>query len=556
MTQFPKFQRHNFVIAFILILTFLVYSPALFHQFLNLDDPGRITNNPLIRSLSPENIFSIFTSVVEKAYMPLTIFSFALEYHCVGLNPFLYHLNNILLHCAVVFLVFRVGMSLGLREKGACIAAFIFALHPMHVEAVAWATERKDVLYSVFYLGAVLAYLNYLKTNKKSAYGISLLLAFLSMLSKSMALSLPLILLACDWFTQGTVKRKDWINKIPYVFFIALLSLITYLQSADLVTQNLGANPLFRFWAAAFYLKKFFWPIILVPHYVPPLPVEILHFEYWSSVFIVTASVILFAVYRNRWLRLSLLWFILSIFFLLNFDYPRFMQTVADRYMYLPSAGFCFFIGYAIEKVWEQKILSPAIQRVALAGLIGVALFLSVKTFFQVRIWHDSFSLWNYTAQHSPKSFWAYNHRGRIFDRRGHFNRALADYKESIRLNPYYAKSYFNLASLLERQGDIRQAVENYSKAIALNPKYKEAFNNRGLLLQKMGDNASALLDFENAIAVDPQYVLAYANRGALFLQIGEVKSALEDCHIALKLSGSNSQVRSICSQVVLGHTP
>lgn len=156
MAQFLKSQRHNFVIVFILVLTFLVYSPALFHQFLNLDDPGRITNNPLIRSLSPENIFSIFTSVVEKAYMPLTIFSFALEYQCVGLNPFLYHLNNILLHCAVVFLVFRVGMSLGLRQNGACIAAFIFALHPMHVEAVAWVTERKGVLYSVFYLGAVL----------------------------------------------------------------------------------------------------------------------------------------------------------------------------------------------------------------------------------------------------------------------------------------------------------------------------------------------------------------------------------------------------------------
>ncbi len=156
MVAFLKSHRQTLVISALLILTFLIYAQVLGHEFVNWDDNTHITENLQVRSLSSDNITRIFTSTIHKTYIPLTILSFAVEYKLVGLNPFLYHLNNLLLHLLVVFLIFRFAMVLGLKPIGAVTAAFIFGLHPMHVESVAWATERKDVLYSVFYLGSVL----------------------------------------------------------------------------------------------------------------------------------------------------------------------------------------------------------------------------------------------------------------------------------------------------------------------------------------------------------------------------------------------------------------
>lgn len=464
------------LIILILGLTFLVYIPALFHQFINLDDPNRITNNPQVQSLSAENVKHIFTTVVQNSYTPLTILSFALEFHLVQLNPFLYHLNNILMHLGVVLLVYRLGLALGLDEKRASVASFIFALHPMHVESVAWVSERKDVLYSIFYLGAVLSYLNFLKTQRKGPYVGSILLGFLSMLAKPMAVSLPLILLACDWFTQGKLTKKNWLTKIPYGLAIVPLSWFTYSQSAELLGQNLNANPLFRFWAAAFYFKKFFWPLELVVHYVPPVPVSLFNFEYASAIILLGVIIVMFWRIPNQWLRFALLWFILSIFFLLNFDYPRFMQTVADRYMYLPSVGICFLLGHQSIQLWEQYKRTKW-RKTFLVLMVGIAFFLTIKTHLQVKIWRDSFTLWDYTVKHSPRSFWALSYRGRIFYNRGQDELALADFEESIRINPYYAKVYLNLGQLYERQGNMEGALENYAKAAALSPKYKELLN-------------------------------------------------------------------------------
>lgn len=537
MTTHIKSHRQSLTISLILGLTFLAYSPVLFHEFVNLDDTNHIVQNPQIRSLSPENLGKIFASSVQKTYIPLTIFSFAVEYHFVGLNPFLYHLNNVLLHLLVVFLVFRLGMALGLSEKGACVAAFIFGLHPMHVESVAWVTERKDVLYSAFYLGAVLSYLSFLRTKKQGDYGISLLLGFLSMLAKPMALSLPLILLLCDWFTKGSLKKEDWLNKVPYGLFIVPLALVTYSMSADLVAKSAGSSPLFRFWAAAFYLKKFLWPAVLVPHYVPPLPPSIFRFEYWSSVLVIGASVLAFWKWPQKWLRFAFLWYILSIFFLLNFDHPRFMQMVADRYMYLPSAGFCFLAGYTVEKIREGRYFSSAAgKRAVFICLIGAALFLSIKTFLQAGIWKNSLALWNYTIARSPESFLAFNNRGRVYEHRRQFDLAMADYKEAVRINPTYAKTHKNMGMIYEGMGDIEAAIEAYSKAIQINPNFSGAYNNRGLLLQKKGDHVAALSDFDRAIAADPGYLLGYVNRGSLFMTMGDFQAALEDLDRAVSL--------------------
>lgn len=537
MMSFLKFHSTKLTIGLILVLTFLIYAPALRHEFINLDDGKHITENPQIRSLSPESLKRIFTSTVQRTYIPLTIFSFALEYHLVGNNPFLYHLNNILLHLIVVFLIFRLGMALGLKSIGACFAAFVFALHPMHVESVVWATERKDVLYSVFYLASVLGYLQFLKSRHWEDYSISLGMGLLSILAKPMALSLPLILLACDWFYNGSFKKEDWFNKIPYGLLVFPFAWITYSINTGIVGQNSGPGSLLRFWAGAFYLKKFFWPILFVPHYIPALPMSIFRFEYWSSIVVIGASLLAFWKYANRWFRLAFLWYFFSIFFLLNLDYSRVMQMVADRYMYLPSAGFCFLGGYALQKVWKSKFFSTALGKTVVATcLLILAVFLSVKTFYQVGIWKNSFVFWNYTIEHTPTSFLAFNNRGRIYEARQQFDLALADYKQAVQLNPHYAKAHKNLAMTYERLGDADNAFASYSKAIELNGKYSGAYNNRALLAERKGDYAAALKDYDSAVAANSNYLLGYSNRGALLMKLGKMEQAVHDFTTAIEL--------------------
>ncbi len=541
----------NIFIGLILALTFLIYSPAMYHEFVNLDDAAHVSENPQVRSLSPQNIKRIFSSTVQRTYIPLTTFSFALEYQIVGKNPFFYHLNNILLHLLLVFLVFRLGTVLGLQTLGAAVAAFIFALHPMHVESVAWVTERKDVLYSAFYLGAVLWYLRFLKSGKWRDYSLSIVMGFLSILAKPMALSLPLILLVCDWFCRGSVKKGDWLNKIPFCLFIIPIAWMTFSINVGIVGQNPGPGFLLRFWTTAFYLKKFFWPILCVPHYLPSLPINVFRFEYAGSVGLVGLSLFAFFKWPNRFLRLAFLWYFLSIFFILNFDYGRVMQMVADRYMYLPSVGFCLWAGFGVQRWRATKFFSSfAGKAVVCTALLGIALFLMVKTFYQVGIWKNSLVLWNYTIKHSPNSYLAFNNRGRIYEGRREWDFALADYKQSIALNPQYEKAYKNLGMVYENLGDISSAIKAYSKAIEVKPNYSGAYNNRGLLFEKKGDSSAALADYTQAILGEPHYVLGYINRGALFLKLGEIEKALEDFNVVILLRPDHFEAyknRAVC---------
>lgn len=584
MNFFHQTTFRHFAVTCVLVLTFLVYIPNLFNDFVNMDDPGRITDNPLIRSLSPDNIARIFNTIVNNNYTPLTILSFAMEYAVAGMKPFLYHLDNVLLHLLNVFLVYRLGLALGLSEIASSAACFVFAFHPMHVESVAWISERKGLLYSVFYLGSVLMYLRFLKTASGKDFGISVGLGVLSILSKPMAVSLPLILLLCDWFVKGTIEKKDWLTKIPFGLLIFAVGAVTFHQNSALVTQNLGVNPLFRFWAAAFYLKKFFWPVICIPHYVPPVPADLSMFEYWLSLAILAIAIMIFIRLKNKWLRFGLLWMYLSVFFLLNFDYPRFMQTVADRYMYLPSAGVCLFLGHGVERFWFDRSLKPGLMKLGRWVIIGTGLFLAVKTFLQIGIWHDSFRLWDYTARHTPGSFWAHNYRGKMYELQGRYDLALADYEECVRLNPNYARVYVNLAVFYEQEGNENAAFENYSRAIALNPGTTVALNNRALIFERRKDFKSALADLNQAVAADPGYILGLSNRGALFLQthkyeaairdftaivelqpehleayinrslsflgINSLDEALQDCQTAIRLKPSNGRGHFVCSQI------
>ena len=263
--------RQYLLVLTILVIVFLAFWPSVQNGFVNWDDDVHLTENPALRGLDGDHLQQIFSQTINHIYVPLTTLSFAIEYFFRQYDPFLYHLDNLLLHLLNTWLVFIICGQLGLTVRASGLAALLFGLHPTHVESVAWVTERKDVLYGAFYLLAMHLYLRYIKEANKNLYLFSWFSGLFSMLAKPMALSLPLILLVLDWLKGRKFERNLYLEKVPYVLIIVSITLITYLQHARIPAQKAGEAVLIGTWTFIFYIRKFVFPFDLCPLYKLPL---------------------------------------------------------------------------------------------------------------------------------------------------------------------------------------------------------------------------------------------------------------------------------------------
>jgi hypothetical protein len=476
------------VIAFAVVLSFL---PCLKAGFLNWDDDINILENTTVRSLDPANIGRIFTQSVQKIYIPLTTLSYAVEYHFVGYRPFLFHATNLVLHVLNTLLVFLIAGRLGLTAGGALWAALLFGVHPMKVESVAWVTERKDVLYAFFYLAAMFNYLVYLKNDSKRRYAVSIAAGLLSILSKPMALSLPLILFLLDWFCKRPASKNSWADKVPFFLMIVPVTWITYSQHVRNPVADLGQAVLVWIWTFVFYIWKFIAPLVLIPLYRMPDPVSLAQAPFVVSLLVFILMIASVSVFRHsRWWLLAVGYYVFSIFFLLRFDVGVDLNVVADRFMYLPCLGFCLAAGYGL-----TRIAQGGVPWRIYAGAAIVIVLLMAKTFTQSQIWQTPTALWSYVIAKDPHSHVGYNNRGNIYNEADQLNEAMADYQ----------------------------------KALEINPKFARAFNNRGIIYAKAGRNREALADFNKAVEFKPDFEKAYYNRAVIEERLGEFRAAFDD---------------------------
>jgi tetratricopeptide (TPR) repeat protein len=531
------FQKSGAVLWVILAVTLVTFAPVLQSGFTDWDDDTLLTQNPDVRALSWENVRTIFTSTYVKTYIPLTVLSFAVEYFFAGYDPFVYHLNNLLLHLGVVALVYILGKRLGLRRYAAAVGALLFAIHPMHVESVAWITERKDVLYSVFYLLAAVLYIDYVKTRSSRLYVLAVFSGFLSVLAKSMALSLPLVLWLCDWFMDRKRGRACWMDKLPFFLSLVPVALITYLVHARLPELEAGRAVLIWIWSFIFYIKKFFVPIGLEPLYALPEPVRLSNPVYGVSVLLFAAVLgALFAWRRHKWFIFAWGYYGLSIFFLLRYDVGPDLGVVADRFMYLPSVGFCLAIGAAAAKGQRSLGARRLLRQGISAGLLVVFVFLAMATRQQIRVWQNSATLWARLAKAFPDKAVAYDHQGLALYQQGQYAQAVEAYTRSLEARPSRAKGYVNRGNVYAKQGDPARALADYQKALRLDPRLKEAYLNRGLVHQAAGRVPEALADLTRAIRLDGQYLKAYVSRAELYARSQQKEKALADLNRVLAL--------------------
>jgi Flp pilus assembly protein TadD len=579
----PEFSGYNtkvWTVAFLIaLLTIFVYLPALQNNFVNWDDDGYVYKNHHIQSIDFELFKWMFTTFRTSNWHPLTWLSHAIDYAIWGLNPMGYHLTSIIFHGLNTFLVVlliirlinydRDKASITVENKNfsnntpliaGAVTGLLFGIHPIHVESVVWISERKDVLYAFFYLLSILSYLKYtsspLKKQKILNYNLCLLLFILSLMSKPMAVTLPVVLIILDFYPLGrlhlksafTSQRKVVTEKLPFLILSLASSVIT------IIAQQVGGSvvPLWthpfedRLWIAikalCFYLFKIVWPTDLVPLY--PFPIHLsLNFEYIGSLFLI---IIISIFYIWLWHMRQRFWLAIWAYYIITlFPVLGLIQVgghaAADRYMYLPSIGPFLLFGIGISWVWEKIYIrdtNSIIKKMFIfTPLIILLCFLSILTVRQEAIWKDSISLWDAELSQFPKLHVIYNNRAEAYMETGNYQKAIKDYEKSISINPRDAAPYNRLGVIYEKLGNYLQAIENYSKSLDLTPKLGQVNHNRNVIYQKI------LEIFEKNIRQNPRNAVLYIDRGTVHAMMKNYQKALEDYATAIKL---NPQIPAI----------
>lgn len=521
---------------FLILVSFFTFSPSLKFTFVSWDDPLSL-NYTLIRSIEWEGLQNIFTTILNTTYTPLTILSYAFEYHFFKYKFFIYHLDNVLLHCVVVFLSYWLAIRLGLKRWTAFAAVLIFAVHPMKVESIAWITERKDMLYAVLYLGAIHAYFSYINNRHKLFYPLSIFLGLLSMLAKPMALSLPIILLLFDWYFKRLPIKKCLIEKIPYLLYILPLAYITHSHnhSAVSIHENTLNALLIFIWSFSFYLAKFFVPVTLVPIYAVPEPISLANPVYLLSLAIFCSTLwIVCRLYRNKWFMFCFMFYFASIFFLMRFDKMVNLGVVADRFIYLPSLGLCLYLATRLEKYYLRF---DRLKKILLIpGLILLVATLIYKTIQQQNVWKTSANLWGYVVKHEPTIAIAYNNRGFSYIEAEQWDLAFEDFKKAIEILPTYAYAYSNIGSIyfLKEQYDL--AIQYFNKTLSLDPEHAKSHNILGLIYEKKGQLDLALKKFNTAVELEPDEYDFHFNRFRIYKNQGKFELAVNDLNRIIQI--------------------
>jgi Flp pilus assembly protein TadD len=526
----------------VLVATALVFMPALRCGFVNWDDPPYVTENMRVRTLSIENFQAILSEPVSGNYNPLPILTYALEYRLVGLDPWLYHLDNVLLHVACVALVFALVRRLGLTPEAAVVAALFWGIHPMRVESVVWVTERKDVLYAVFFLSALVVYARALARGRPTwrTWALILPLFGLSLLSKIQAVTLPLCLLLLDFWFRRQDRPVRWIAEKTPLFLLSLVvgylglsiqvrigSLGTALSDLNLIQRSvLGA------WSLVVQLGKQILPLGLSPYH--PYPRELLPVHYLGA--FILAGLVVLVVKSGGWRRdlaFGLAFFAVNLLFVLQVVSAG-DAFLAERFTYVGSLGIAFLVGRGIEEFSHKDLRRSLIMPAVLVVLI----ILGLTTGGRIGVWKDSESLWSSVIERYPDSAavaWA--NRGSFRLAEGRLEEAEADSRRAVALDPNRSVAWNNLGRIQFERGDLAGAVPFYEKALAIQPAFPVALANRAAVAARQGDLVLALDLLDRALALEPLSSDARRDRIIVLKELGRPDEALEEIRAYLQVA-------------------
>ncbi len=559
-----------------------IFLPGLRGEFLDWDDTWNFLENHHYRGLGPAQLRWMFTAFHHGHYIPVTWLTLGLDYVLWGMNPFGYHLTSLLLHAANTILVYLLAIRLMKavsREPqamnpslriGAASAALLFALHPLRVESVAWATERRDVLCGFFYLLAILAYLRWCAAQSSGAqdgrgwYGASLAAFGAALLSKSMAVSLPLVLVVLDVYPlrrltldRGIMRegepRRVLKEKIPFLLFAAAAAVVAFIAIRHLenlvLMSGLGVveRVSIASFAFAFYLWKMIVPLNLSALYELP---ESIHWQapsfLLSELLVVTITAMALGL-RRRWPILAAVWATYILMLLpVSGIAQNGPQIAADRYTYLPMIGWALLAGGGVWAVFASthRRATRRVWAATMALVVAALIVLAVLTRQQVLIWHDSAALWAH-ALVVQRSSVAHSNFGRVLALQGHFDEAAKHFQEAIQIKPAYAMAHNNLGLALASQGQLSEATRHYQEAIRLKPRYADPHYNLGLTLAIQGKLAEAVSQYRQALEFRPDYGPVHQSLAIALSDLGQWPEALDHFRDAVRINPDSSEAHN-----------
>jgi protein O-mannosyl-transferase len=543
------------------LLTILVYLPMLNNDFVNWDDDFFISNNCHIKSINPVSLKWMATNFYAGFPIPIYWFSLAVDHSLAGSEPWIYHLDNLILHCLNTTLVFNIvfkiltlsqlASNLNCQNPNSSRNIFtafgtslLFGIHPTHVESVAWAAEQKDLLCGFFFLSCLLVYLNYAtqETKKTWKYLSCLGLFYLALLSKPMAISLPLIIILFDYWPLKRFYPKPsrvLIEKIPFFLTTLLEALVVVIfQYKTEKTISLNLLPFdFRimnsFHSLVFYLLKMLLPIRLAALY-PIILKNTFSVEYLCSVLLISLISSACFIYRKKFPYLLVAWlfYIVTLVPVLGFIAAN-SEAAADRYTYLPCLGPFFLLVSAFLKIFSKS------KTIFIVLATSWFLFLGFETFQQIEKWKDSISLWenvlavnpennstaftNMAFSYQQKDRWddalglyqlvinmdktqpnPHCGKGEILLEKGNLDEAIQEFKIAMTLTTTYAQSHYDLGMAYEQKGLVAEALNEENEAIRLQPEFASAYKQLGIIYRNQAQYGESILAFQKARSLDP----------------------------------------------------
>ena len=524
----------------ILAATLAAYAPSLNSGFI-WDDAFHVTR-PELRSW--HGLYRIWFELgATQQYYPLLHSVFWIEHKLWGDATTGYHLVNLMLHVTAALMVALILRRLAV--PGAWLAAAIFALHPVHVESVAWITELKNTLSAVFYLGAMLSYLRFDRTRGKSWYGLALLLFVLGLLSKTVTATLPAALLVIFWWQRGRLSRNtDVLPLVPFFVLGIAGGVLTAWVERNLVgaegeqfTLTLVERGLIAGRAIWFYLSQLIWPADLVFIYprwrLSPT-------AWWQYLFPLAAVVLLLVLWklrgRARAPLAAALFFVGTLFPALGFlnVYSFIYSFVADHFQYLASLGIITIFSAGVALLLKRtKGWARGLGQMTCVALLAVLAVLSSR---QNRMYANIETLYRSTIEGNPDCWMAHNNLGNVLQDLGRIDEAMAHYQAALRIKADYAEAHHNLGITLQTRGHLDEAISHFHEALRIKPDYAKAHNNLGAALAVQGDIDKAMAHFHEALRIKPDDPLAQNNLGNALQSLGRTEEAISHFHEALRI--------------------
>ena len=555
------------ICALLAALVWTVFGQTRGFEFVNYDDDANVYGNSEVAAgLTLHGLVWAFSHTQVGHWDPLTTLSHMLDGQLFGLDPGGHHLGNVLLHGAAAILLFLVLWRMTSALGRSAFVAAVFAIHPLHVESVAWVTERKDVLSGVFFMLTLAAYIRYVRQPQSPArYATVIVLFALGLMSKSMLVTLPFILLLLDYWPLGrfaqTSPQRSFLptlralvrEKIPLLALSALGAVIQLFANAESIISSEKmplptrvGNALVSY---AGYIGQMFYPANLAVFYPHPgntLPV-------WKialalTLFIALSSAALALRKRRPWLLVGWLWYLSMLVPVIGLVQSGDLAR-ADRYTYLPQIGLYVLLTWAVADLCA-RLRQRGLLLGSLASLVIAALAIAAHQ--QTAHWHDSAALWNHALACNPDNAVAHDNLGSALDTQGRRAEAISHHRRAVEIKPDYGPALNSIGAYLLFTGQVSEAIPYFQKALEIKPTNAAAHNNLANCFLKTGQFEDAIAHFRKALEITPDFAGAESNLGGAFFLTGRVANAIVHYEKALEIQPDNAEAHANLASALL----